>query len=163
MPYRQWTLSYPKPIRFLLARNPNFIAPVLQIFLRAIFAWQRRAARKIVVDKTIRLETGAVTFIQRFGSSVNLHVHFHAVLPDGVFTKGDDGLHFHPDAVAGAAHAAAALLHAQPTGFTISQFREALGNTRKHAVPLAAELDATGVTRRRDDVRIAGPKLPTIS
>ncbi|MCE9621792.1 MAG: selenocysteine-specific translation elongation factor [Actinomycetia bacterium] len=73
-----------------------------------------------------------------------------------------DGLHFHPNAVAAAAQVAAALLHAYPTGFTVSQFREALGNTRKHAVPLAAELDATGVTRRRDDVRIAGPKLPAI-
>ncbi|HAP76920.1 MAG TPA: hypothetical protein DCR14_12640, partial [Acidimicrobiaceae bacterium] len=42
----------------------------------------------------------------------------------------------------------------------ISQFREALGVTRKHAVRLAAELDARGVTRRRDDLRIAGPRLP---
>jgi selenocysteine-specific elongation factor len=42
----------------------------------------------------------------------------------------------------------------------MSQFREALGNTRKHSVPLATELDARGITRRRHDVRIAGPKLP---
>jgi selenocysteine-specific elongation factor len=52
-------------------------------------------------------------------------------------------------------------LRDHPGGFTISQFREALAITRKHAVPLAAELDARGITRRRDDVRIAGPKLPT--
>ncbi len=71
-----------------------------------------------------------------------------------------DGLYFHPHAIDRAAHAAAALLSAQPAGFTMSQFREALGNTRKHAVPLATELDARGITRRRDDVRIAGPKLP---
>ncbi|NDA77951.1 MAG: hypothetical protein EBY07_09180, partial [Actinobacteria bacterium] len=43
--------------------------------------------------------------------------------------------------------------------FTLSQFRDALGITRKHAVPLATELDARGITRRRDDVRIAGPRL----
>lgn len=73
-----------------------------------------------------------------------------------------DGLHFHPHAVGAAAQVAAALLNANPAGFTISQFREALGNTRKHAMPLAAELDATGVTRRRGDVRIAGPRLPII-
>ena len=72
-----------------------------------------------------------------------------------------EGVHFHPNAIAAAARAAAALLRLHPGGFTVSQFREALANTRKHAVPLAAELDATGVTRRRDDVRIAGPKLPT--
>ena len=73
-----------------------------------------------------------------------------------------EGVHFHPDAIAAAARAAAALLRLHPGGFTVSQFREALGNTRKHAVPMAAELDATGVTRRRDDVRIAGPKLPPV-
>jgi selenocysteine-specific elongation factor len=72
-----------------------------------------------------------------------------------------DGVYFHPDTVAAAARVAAALLSAHPQGFTISQFRETLGNTRKHALPLAAELDATGITRRRDDLRIAGPKLPT--
>jgi len=71
-----------------------------------------------------------------------------------------DGVYFHPEAVAAAGRAAAKLLQAYSGGFTVSQFREALGNTRKHALPLAAELDASGVTRRRDDVRIAGPKLP---
>jgi selenocysteine-specific elongation factor len=72
-----------------------------------------------------------------------------------------DGLFFHPTAIDAAALSAAALLRDHPGGFTISQFREALAITRKHAVPLAAELDARGITRRRDDVRIAGPKLPT--
>jgi selenocysteine-specific elongation factor len=71
-----------------------------------------------------------------------------------------DGIHFHPSAVVTAAAAAAALLRDHPEGFTVSQFREALAVTRKHAVPLAAELDARGITRRRGDVRIPGPKLP---
>lgn len=73
-----------------------------------------------------------------------------------------DGLCFHPQAIEHTAAAAARLLDADPDGFTLSQLREALGNTRKHAVPLATELDARGITRRRGDVRIAGPKLPTI-
>lgn len=71
-----------------------------------------------------------------------------------------DGICFHPSAVDAAALAAARLLQAAPAGFTVSQFREALGVTRKHAMPLAAELDARGITRRRDDLRIAGPRLP---
>ena len=41
-----------------------------------------------------------------------------------------------------------------------AQVRDALGTTRKHALPLLAHLDATGVTRRRGDVRIGGPRLP---
>jgi selenocysteine-specific elongation factor len=72
-----------------------------------------------------------------------------------------DGVHFHPTAIDAAARAAATLLREHPAGFTVSQFREALGITRKHALPLAAELDGRGITRRRDDVRIGGPKLPT--
>ena len=73
-----------------------------------------------------------------------------------------DGLFFHPDAITDVARAAAVLLREHPGGFTVSQFREALGVTRKHAVPLAAELDARGITRRRDDVRIGGPRLPAV-
>jgi len=73
-----------------------------------------------------------------------------------------DGLYFHPTAIDTAARAAAELLRTNPEGFTMSQLREAMGNTRKHAVPLANELDAKGITRRRADLRIAGPKLPHI-
>ena len=50
----------------------------------------------------------------------------------------------------------------QPAGFTVGEFREAAGITRKHAVPLLAELDARGVTRRRGDLRIAGNRLPPL-
>lgn len=70
-----------------------------------------------------------------------------------------DGLWFHVDALETARRCARRLLDETPSGFTMSQFREALGITRKHAVPLATELDTRGMTRRRDDVRIEGPRL----
>lgn len=70
-----------------------------------------------------------------------------------------DGEWFHVEALETARLAALGLLTSHPNGFTMSQFREALGVTRKHAVPIATELDARGVTRRRGDVRIAGPRL----
>jgi selenocysteine-specific elongation factor len=71
-----------------------------------------------------------------------------------------DGMVFHTDSIDRAARAAAELLERSPTGFTVSEFRDHIGVTRKHALPLVAELDARGVTRRRDDLRIAGPRLP---
>jgi selenocysteine-specific elongation factor len=71
-----------------------------------------------------------------------------------------DGVHFHADAVLQAADVAAALLAQHPEGFTVAQFRDATGASRKFALPLVAELDARGVTRRRGDLRIAGPRLP---
>ncbi len=70
-----------------------------------------------------------------------------------------DGEWFHVSALETARQIARQLLVTHPAGFTMSQFRESVGNTRKHAVPLATELDARGITRRRGDVRIAGPRL----
>jgi selenocysteine-specific elongation factor len=73
-----------------------------------------------------------------------------------------DGIYFHPQTIDDAAQAAAALLAENPDGFTVAQFRDVTGSTRKHALPLAAELDARGITRRRDDLRIGGPRLPVV-
>ena len=72
----------------------------------------------------------------------------------------EDGIFFAASAVEEAGRLAGRLLADDPDGFTVSAFREAAGNTRKHAMPLLARLDNTGVTRRRGDVRIAGPRLP---
>lgn len=71
-----------------------------------------------------------------------------------------DGAFFHPATIEAAAQIAADLLADQPAGFTVAQFRDATGSSRKHALPLVAELDSRGITRRRDELRIAGPRLP---
>ena len=71
-----------------------------------------------------------------------------------------DGVWFVAGAVNAAAQVVAGMLAGAPDGFTVAQARDALGCTRKYALPLLAELDARGVTRRRGDVRIAGPRLP---
>jgi selenocysteine-specific elongation factor len=66
---------------------------------------------------------------------------------------------FSSAAVDEAAAVLADLLAAHPEGVTVSAAREALGSTRKYVLPLLAHLDATGMTRRRGDLRIAGPRL----
>jgi selenocysteine-specific elongation factor len=73
-----------------------------------------------------------------------------------------DGIGFHRDAIDAAAFVAAELLAEHVDGFTVAQFRDATGASRKYALPLVAELDARGVTRRRDDLRIGGPRLPAV-
>jgi selenocysteine-specific elongation factor len=78
----------------------------------------------------------------------------------GILVERDKVL-FHRDTVEAAARVAAALLAEDPEGFTVAQFRDRTGASRKFALPLVAELDARGVTRRRDYLRIAGPRLPT--
>ncbi len=73
-----------------------------------------------------------------------------------------DGVYFHADTIDAAANIAARLLEESPQGFTVAAFRDATGASRKFVLPLVAELDARGITRRRDDLRIAGPRLPEV-
>jgi Elongation factor SelB, winged helix len=42
---------------------------------------------------------------------------------------------------------------------TVSDVRDLLGSTRKYVVPLLNRLDAEGVTRRRGDQRVPGPRV----
>jgi hypothetical protein len=91
VPTRQWVLSLPRWARFLLARDPALITRTLELALRAIFTWQRKRARGQGVACS---RTGAVTFVQRFGGALNLNVHFHCVLPDGVWVREAGALRF---------------------------------------------------------------------
>ncbi len=93
VPYRQWVLSMPHAVRFSLARDVALFGQVLGVFLRKVFAWQRRRARAHGIDDP---RCGAVSFLQRFGSLLNLNCHIHALLPDGVFARDAGGaVQFH--------------------------------------------------------------------
>lgn len=70
-----------------------------------------------------------------------------------------DGIFFASSALDAAHDVVRGLFARHPDGYTASAFRDALGTTRKFAIPLAEALDARGVTRRRGDVRIPGPRL----
>src|SRR5438128_6603177 len=74
VPVRQWVLSLPFALRYRLAYDAQMTTAVLQVFIRVLFGLYRRLARDYGLDQT---QCGAVTFIQRFGSAANLHVHFH--------------------------------------------------------------------------------------
>lgn len=82
-PYRQWTVSFPIRLRFALAKDAALCTAVLDCFARTLFGWQRRRARDL---GTRNGAPGAVTFVQRFGSALQLNVHFHLLSPDGLFT-----------------------------------------------------------------------------
>ncbi|MGZ0230197.1 MAG: selenocysteine-specific translation elongation factor [Acidimicrobiales bacterium] len=73
-----------------------------------------------------------------------------------------DGVFFSQEAMGLAAAEVAQLLAANPEGVTVAQIRDALGTTRKFVLPILNKLDGTGVTRRREDLRIPGPRLPKI-
>jgi selenocysteine-specific elongation factor len=73
-----------------------------------------------------------------------------------------DGVYFAASAVDAAARVVAGLLAVEPDGVTVSTIRDAWGTSRKYAIPLVTHLDENGITRRRDDLRIAGPRLPAL-
>lgn len=55
--------------------------------LRAIFAHQRRQARLLGENPSRASSNGAVTFVQRFNSALEISLHFHSLIPDGVFVR----------------------------------------------------------------------------
>jgi len=52
------------------------------------------------------------------------------------------------------------LLGQYPRGLTVAAVRDALGTTRKHAIPLLLYLDSIGVTVRRGELRFSGSRFP---
>ncbi|MBL8201475.1 MAG: transposase, partial [Chromatiales bacterium] len=80
-PVRQWVLSVPFPLRFLFAAEPAAMGAVLAIVWRAIAAHLLKKAGLTPATG----QAGAVTLIQRFGSALNLNIHFHMLCLDGAY------------------------------------------------------------------------------
>ena len=79
-PLRQWVLSLPHALRFLLAVNSEALTLLGEVY-RTI---SRHLIGKAGLSRATGA-TGAVTLVQRFGSALNLNVHFHMVFLDGAY------------------------------------------------------------------------------
>jgi len=92
--HRQWVVTVPWARRRQLAFRPELARGVLRIALEQIFAWlSARAEADLGVHGG---RSGAVTVEQRFSSSLALNLHFHSILPDGVWARDPAGqLQFH--------------------------------------------------------------------
>ena len=85
VPWRQWVLTVPFELRLWMAWDTDLMTDVLTLFQRAI----RHRLRLLARRKGVRDGRHAsVTVIQRFGSSLNLNVHFHSLVADGVWAPG---------------------------------------------------------------------------
>jgi hypothetical protein len=89
VPMRQWVLSLPFALRYRLAYDAPLVRDVLAIFVQSVFTALRRRARKQWA--IARGHGGAVTFVQRFGDALNLNVHFHSLVLDGVYARSAEG------------------------------------------------------------------------
>ena len=69
VPVRQWVLTLPHRLRYLLAYNHALCRAVLGVAARAVLGFYRRRARRTGVRDG---RSGAVTVIQRFGGGLQL-------------------------------------------------------------------------------------------
>jgi len=67
--------------------TPAIAGAVLHIFVRAICTTLRQASPGAGPGAHI----GAISFLHRFGSSLNAHFHFHVCVIDGVFSEDREG------------------------------------------------------------------------
>jgi len=87
---RQWVLTVPFQRRKQLAWRPGLARGVLAVAMETIFDFlTAKAAAELGV---VGGRAGSVTFLQRFGSALNVNLHYHGLLPDGVFARDDAGM-----------------------------------------------------------------------
>jgi len=91
VPVRQWVLSFPIPLRILLAAHPDLLSALLQIIHRVIAGFLIKQSGR----KRAQAHSGAVTLIQRFGSAANLNFHLHCLVLDGVYRSSAGESVFH--------------------------------------------------------------------
>jgi hypothetical protein len=89
VPTRQWVVSVPIPLRYWMASSQDLTATVHTIIRTTIGQYyvNQAVTRGHPRDK---VHPGSVTFIQRFGSALNLNLHFHVIGLEGVYLDRTD-------------------------------------------------------------------------
>jgi hypothetical protein len=89
VPTRQWVVSVPIPLRYWTASSRDLTAHVHTIIRRTIAQYYINQAVQGSVERQ-QVHPGSVTFIQRFGSALQLNVHYHMLFLEGVFLDRTD-------------------------------------------------------------------------
>ena len=79
-PYRQWVTTFPYALRYWLASSRKLTGIVHRRVAAMIQLYYTHKAEERGIKGAV---AGGVTFVQRFGSALNLNVHFHTVALDG--------------------------------------------------------------------------------
>jgi len=89
VPYRQFVLTFPFPMRYWLNTNKALFATVHKIITDEI---QEFYTNSTGVPDSREPKAGIVSMTQRFGSALNLNPHLHILVTDGVHYRPEDPL-----------------------------------------------------------------------
>jgi Putative transposase len=84
VPTRQWVVSVPIPLRYWMASSQDLTAKVHTIIRTTIGQYYVNQAVAQGHERAT-VHSGSVTFIQRFGSALQLNLHFHVISLEGVY------------------------------------------------------------------------------
>ncbi|SMF82370.1 transposase, partial [Pseudobacteriovorax antillogorgiicola] len=88
VPTRHWVLSVPFELRYWMASDDDLLKKVNGIFCAEINNYLRKKGRKLGVRGG---ETGIVSFLQIAGGALNLNLHYHLLVLDGLYTTEEGG------------------------------------------------------------------------
>jgi hypothetical protein len=92
VPTRQWVVSVPIPLRYWMSSSRELMAQIHTTIRTTIAQFYVNQVVKRGVARQ-KVQPGSISFIQRFGSSINLNLHFHVVFLEGVYLdRRDAGL-----------------------------------------------------------------------
>jgi len=81
-PYRQWVLTLPFSLRFLVAFDHDLEQEVLRVFIRSVSAWYRARGRE---QGAADPKVAGVVVKQRWQDDLGLNPHWHALFVDGTY------------------------------------------------------------------------------
>jgi Putative transposase/Transposase zinc-binding domain len=84
VPTRQWVVSVPVPLRYWMASSQDLTAKVHTIIRTTIGQYYVHKISTRGLERA-SLYPGSVTCIQRFGSALNLNLHFHVISLEVVY------------------------------------------------------------------------------
>jgi hypothetical protein len=91
VPYRQFVVTFPIPLRYWLQSNRKLYARVHKLMIREIHRYYINKAKALGIKDP---RPGSVSFTQRFGSALNLNIHAHVLCLDGVYSQVRDEVKF---------------------------------------------------------------------
>lgn len=87
-PVRQFVLTLPMQLRFLVAKNARLLSAVRRVFVQTVSTFYKQRARLICSVKDQR--TAGLCVVQRFSSSLALNPHLHALFVDGAYHHSEE-------------------------------------------------------------------------